>query len=104
MGQAGMADMATMKMPLPENTLPMMMGEGPFGGLEMGGMFSVVKVRRNQKRGDYGDPGWFTHPKGSQAWEWTGAPLAEPVRAKGSKPAPEADIAVRKPGGHHHEH
>jgi len=103
MGQAGMADMAKMKMPLPENTLPMMMGDGPFGGLEMGGMFSMVKVRRDQKKGDYSDPGWFQHPKGTQAYEWTGAPLTEPKRVPG--PTPQAsDVAVRKPEGHHHEH
>jgi len=31
MGEAGMADMGAMTMPLPANTLPMMSGEGPFG-------------------------------------------------------------------------
>jgi FtsP/CotA-like multicopper oxidase with cupredoxin domain len=49
----------------PENTLPMMMGQGPFGNLEMGGMFTVVKVRDNLKRGDYSDPGWYPNPKGT---------------------------------------
>ena len=34
-----------MEMPMPDNTLPMMTGFGQFGPLEMGGMFSVVKVR-----------------------------------------------------------
>ena len=29
----------------PENTLPMMAGTGPFGAIEMGGMFTVLKVR-----------------------------------------------------------
>ena len=36
-----------MGMTLPENTLPMMTGEGPFGPIEMGGMFTVVKVRKD---------------------------------------------------------
>jgi hypothetical protein len=40
MGDNGMAEMGMMEMPLPENTLPMMTGEGPFGSLEMGGMFT----------------------------------------------------------------
>ncbi|WP_428978622.1 hypothetical protein [Chenggangzhangella methanolivorans] len=31
MGQAGMADMGEMEMPLPDNTLPMMTGFGQFG-------------------------------------------------------------------------
>jgi len=72
MGSHGMDEMSTMRMPLPANTLPMMMGEGPFGALGMGGMFSVVKVRRNQKRGDYTDPGWFKHPPGTVAYEYQG--------------------------------
>jgi manganese oxidase len=37
--------MGAMEMPLPENTLPMMTGYGQFGPMEMGGMFSVVRVR-----------------------------------------------------------
>ena len=49
MGERGMADMAEMEMPLPDNTLPMMTGAGPYGSVEMGGMFTVVKVRRDQK-------------------------------------------------------
>jgi hypothetical protein len=45
----------------------------------MGGMFSVVKVRRNQKRGDYTDPGWFKHPPGTVAYEYKGE-VPPPVR------------------------
>jgi len=81
MGERGMADMAEMEMPLPENTAPMMTGDGPYGSVEMGGMFSVLKVRANQPRGDYSNPGWYVQPKGTQAYEWTGAPLAMPARS-----------------------
>jgi FtsP/CotA-like multicopper oxidase with cupredoxin domain len=56
----------------PENTLPMMTGKGPFGRLEMGGMFTVLKVR-DEVAADYRDPGWYTNPKGSVAWR-VGAP------------------------------
>jgi hypothetical protein len=87
-------------MPLPDNTLPMMTGAGPFGALEMGGMFTVIKVRDDQKSGDYGDPGWYQHPPRSVAWEWNGA-TSVPARAA----APAADSAtleVRKPGAHDH--
>ncbi len=69
MGQDGMADMAQMQMPLPENTLPMMMGQGPFGPLEMGGMFTVIKVRQNLAGNDYSDPGWYEQPAGTVAWK-----------------------------------
>jgi hypothetical protein len=56
-----------MEMPLPDNTLPMMTGGGPFGPLEMGGMVSVVKVRANLDPRDYRDPGWYSHPDGTVA-------------------------------------
>lgn len=73
MGTAGMADMAEMSMELPENTVPMMAGWGPYGPLEMGGMFSVVKVRDGIAPDDYSDPGWYENPPGEQAYEWTGS-------------------------------
>ena len=107
MGERGMADMAEMQMPLPDNTLPMMGGDGPFGSLEMGGMFTVVKIRRNQPRGDYKDPGWHEHPAGSVAYEFNGS-LIEPPRAQtqggqsmpSARKAPETEVQIRKPGGH----
>jgi FtsP/CotA-like multicopper oxidase with cupredoxin domain len=70
-GMAEMQDMAAMQhvMPLPENTLPMMTGEGPFGPIEMGGMFTVVKVRDDLPKGVYTDPGWYEHPPGTVAWQ-----------------------------------
>ena len=68
MGERGMADMGEMEMALPENTLPMMTGRGPFGAIEMGGMFTVLKVREGLARGDYRDPGWYRHPPGTVAY------------------------------------
>jgi FtsP/CotA-like multicopper oxidase with cupredoxin domain len=66
MGETGMSEMATMNMPLPRNTLPMMTGKGPFGPVEMGGMFTVLKVRENITY--YDDPGWYQHLEGTVAW------------------------------------
>lgn len=77
MGEAGMADMGEMEMPLPDNTLPMMTGQGPFGAIEMGGMFTVMKVRRDLPRNSYADPGWYKHPKGTVAYEYTGNGIDE---------------------------
>jgi hypothetical protein len=97
MGDKGMHDMSEMEMPLPDNTLPMMTGTGPFGAIGMGGMFSVVKVRDDVKPGDYKDPGWFKHPAGTLAREWTGQ-LPDAARAAGA--AGTANVTARKPSGH----
>ncbi|MHB2025942.1 MAG: multicopper oxidase family protein [Elusimicrobiota bacterium] len=69
MGENGMGDMAEMAamMPGPRNTLPMMTGEGPFGPIEMGGMFTILKVRDHLKKGR--DPGWYQAPPGTRAWK-----------------------------------
>ena len=58
MGQAGMADMATMVMPQPTNSISMVGGKGPHGSIDMGGMFTLVKIR--DKLG--ADPGWYAAP------------------------------------------
>jgi len=106
MGERGMADMGAMEMPLPENTLPMMAGTGPYGPLEMGGMFTTLKVRADQPRDSWRDPGDYHQPKGTQAWEWTGAPAAgaepPPAPRQASNNATRAQASARKPGGHAH--
>jgi hypothetical protein len=78
MGSTGMS-MGNMEMPAPDNTLPMMTGSGQFGPIEMGGMFTVMKIRENLARGDYRDPGPYQFPQGSVAYE-VAAPAAEPTR------------------------
>lgn len=112
MGERGMADMGEMEMPLPDNTLPMMAGQGPFGSVEMGGMFTVVKVRKDQKPGDYSDPGWYKHPAGTVAYEWKGQapPPATRSNTAGGQSMPSAgkpanvEMNVRKPSGHNGHH
>lgn len=100
MGDKGMADMSEMgeSMPLPDNTLPMMTGQGPFGPIEMGGMFTTLKVRDNQQRGDYSDPGWYDNPPGTVAWLYEGDE-PETERAP-TTPSSSSDLKVRKPSGH----
>jgi len=68
MGEKGMHEMAEMHMAGPKNTLPMMGGEGPFGPIAMGGMFTVLKVRENPTKDG---AGWYKHPEGT---------VAEPVK------------------------
>jgi FtsP/CotA-like multicopper oxidase with cupredoxin domain len=65
MGENGMDEMNYMKMKGPENTLPMMGGQGQFGPTGMGGMFTVLMVRDNLK--DYDHPSDYPHPKGTVA-------------------------------------
>ena len=114
MGSTGGGMMSEMEMPLPDNTLPMMTGAGPFGSVEMGGMFTVLKVRPGLAAGDYRDPGWYRHPEGTLAYEWTGEPMPEPARApdtpKGRR-ARQTDLRAVYPrtrrtasnsGGHEH--
>ncbi|ENO91091.1 multicopper oxidase [Thauera sp. 28] len=112
MGERGMADMKEMPMMLPEQTLAMMAGFGPHGPIGMGGMFTTFKVRRNQKPGDYSDPGWYAQPPGTQAFEWQGS-LPEPARFSAERlNAGEVsglrrsalEMQVRKPGSGKHPH
>jgi FtsP/CotA-like multicopper oxidase with cupredoxin domain len=81
MGKNGMAEhgehVAMGHMPGPDNTLPMMAGTGPYGNLDMGGMFTVVKVR-DQLTGDR-DPGWYDAPPKTTAWRVKSAPRDLPV-------------------------
>ena len=102
MGETGMSEMTQMAemmdMPLPENTLPMMSGTGQFGAIDMGGMFTTVKVREGLARNDYKDPGPYKHPKGSLAREvMNDLPPVE--RSQVTVPEGGTEISVRKPMG-----
>lgn len=102
MGERGMYDMKAMEMPLPLNTYPMMAGVGPYGPIGMGGMFTVLKVRKDLDPGDYSDPGWYQQPTGTQSFEWKGpSPAVKRADNTGSA-APVA--SVRKPSGHQGHH
>jgi len=74
MNMSGAMSNMPMDMPLPANTLPMMAGSGPYGNIEMGGMFTVMKIRAGLKTGDYRDPGWYQAPAGTRAYLWEGEP------------------------------
>lgn len=108
MGERGMGDMSEMEMPIPDNTARMMTGMGPFGSVEMGGMFSVLKVRKDQKPGDYQDSGWYKHPAGTVAEIYKGPLPSAPTqsnlgKADGSNKTSstkEIEVQVRKPNGH----
>jgi FtsP/CotA-like multicopper oxidase with cupredoxin domain len=65
MGGAGMSGMGEMGMKMPRNSLPMVGAQGKHGYIDMGGMFTVVKVRENLT--SYDDPGWYENPPGTVA-------------------------------------
>ena len=67
MGSDGMGAHAEHRgmMALPRNSIPMLGGQGPYGNIDMGGMFTLVKVRDDM---DYDrDPGWYRQPPGTSA-------------------------------------
>ena len=111
MGSDGMGMMGEMEMELPDNTLPMMTGTGQFGPIEMGGMFTVMKVREDLAPGDYKDPGPYKNPPGSVAHEVNVAQAGEPVRPPGTNEAPAMEMpgmdmpGMNMPGmGHQGQH
>ncbi len=69
MGEDGMGEMGIHiekgGMPVPDNSLPMVGGYGPFDYITMGGMFTLLKVRSDLT--SYQDPGWYQHPEGTVA-------------------------------------
>ncbi len=70
MGEYGMDDMGKHvemgHMAVPENSIPMVGGDGPFGYITMGGMYTNLKVRAGLTDYDR-DPGWYDHPPGTVA-------------------------------------
>jgi hypothetical protein len=102
MGERGMADMGEMQMPLPDNTAPMMTGQGPYGPIEMGGMFTTLKVRANLASDSYQDPGWYSLPPGTQARAYSGPDTPPPISKK--QPTTTAPTQVRKPSNPHAHH
>jgi hypothetical protein len=115
MGQYGMEEMTHMHghMQGPENTLPMMGGDGPFGSIGMGGMFTILKVRN--KLGADAASSWYENPKGTVAYrvdgpEETGAveyvcPMHPEVRQDKPGDCPKCGMKlVPEKGAKEHQH
>jgi FtsP/CotA-like multicopper oxidase with cupredoxin domain len=64
MGQNGMGGMEDMGMAVPHNSIPMRGGTGQFGSIDMGGMFTVLKVR---DKPDEEGAGWYQNPPATLA-------------------------------------
>jgi len=66
--------------------------QGPFGSVEMGGMFTVMKVREGLAPNDYKDPGPYKNPPGTVAYEVNVAQAGEPPRQPGPSESPGMDM------------
>lgn len=66
MGRDGMGDMGEMGMAVPPNSLPMVGAPGQHDYITMGGMFTILKVRK-ELPADGSDPGWYKSPPGTLA-------------------------------------
>ena len=84
MGKNGMSEHGehvSMGLKGPDNTLPMMTGQGQFGPIEMGGMFTVLKIRDDLARHQTSVDGWYRHPKGKVAYKISdNANFGQPIR------------------------
>jgi manganese oxidase len=108
MGKTGMSEMSDMaemmNMPLPKNTLPMMMGKGQFGAIEMGGMFTTLKVRKHMAKNNYTDPGDYAFPKGSIAYALDRDEVLPEYKATPTVDGkPVTELNIRKPHKISHE-
>jgi len=99
MGETAMADMRAMARAM-DMPLPMMMGVGQYGAIDMGGMFSTLKLRDGLTKDDYRDPGPYQHPKGTLAYAFNSEPPSA-VRPPAQAETPSVELQVRKPGGHY---
>ena len=67
MATGGMNDRTNRpKHPIPPNSIPMKMADGPFGPIPFGGMMSIFKVRETigeDMLARNADPGWYEHPR-----------------------------------------
>src|SRR3989338_2019709 len=88
MGETGMGahEEHAKHMQGPPNTLPMMGGDGPFGGVGMGGMFTILKVREDFKTVEEAMASWYPNPPGT---------VAESIYGKEGPPA-QAKAAAEK--------
>jgi hypothetical protein len=110
MGHTGMGGMGEhmVHMGVPENSIPMVGGPGPFAYIDMGGMFTVLKVRREVD--GYNDPGWYDHPAGTVAGVASADALRRDgidlsaFRAEPSTPTPPAQLHLDEQHGGHGAH
>lgn len=96
MGETGMGGHAEhmQHMDIPRNSIPMLGAPGPFSYIDMGGMFTILKVREGIT--SYNDPGWYKNPNGTVAVSATGDELQKDL---GIERKSKQNVKTEK---HHH--
>jgi manganese oxidase len=68
----------------------------------MGGMFTLMKIREGLAANDYKDPGDYTHPDGTVAYEVASSSAPSPRRSDTERP--NAGPKAVRPGKNHKGH
>ncbi len=99
MGETGMGDHAEhmQHKNIPKNSISMLGAPGPFSYIDMGGMFTILKVREGITA--YNDPGWYKNPEGTVAISATNAELQ---RDLGITQSELKDASTKQRDEHHH--
>jgi hypothetical protein len=80
-----------------------MTGFGQFGPIEMGGMFTLMKIREGLAPNDYKNPGDYKHPQGTVAYEVANS-AAPASQRTGPVSQPKAGPKAIRPGMNHKGH
>jgi FtsP/CotA-like multicopper oxidase with cupredoxin domain len=86
----------------PRNSIAMLGGNGPFGYVTMGGMFTVLKVRETLP--ESGDPGDYAHPPGTVAGPATDEEMRRDLPDAGQEAPPPAPTPAPAPPDPHAGH
>jgi len=99
MGETGMGGHAKhmQHMDIPRNSIPMLGADGPFGYIDMGGMFTILKVRAGIT--SYNDPGWYKNPEGTVAVSATNGELQRDLGITANK-APDHSAKTGRENHH----
>src|SRR5205085_12223987 len=95
MGAVGMGGHGEHGMAVPRNSVPMKGAPGKHGYIDMGGMFTLLKVREKLDSYDI-DPGWYESPKSEQAMEASADELArDGITPEGPRAKADAQAGVK---------
>jgi hypothetical protein len=84
-------------MKMPDNSISMVGGVGPYDEITMGGMFTILKVRAAENFSNYDeDPGWYEPPRGTLASLAPADVMRDNGVATDASTAPRAPLTAMK--------